>query len=85
MSFPRRGARQLHLHFGIKFIVNLGVHKGKTRKEVCSLQFLETRTIRKGGDSSRVQLFLCRDIQKTLEATLQNLHYSLLELGVQFV
>jgi hypothetical protein len=62
-----------------------GSTQRQTRREVCSLQFLEARTIRKGGDSSRVQLFLCRDIQRTLEATLQNLHYSLLELGVQFV
>jgi hypothetical protein len=42
--------------------MSLGVHKGKTRKEVCSSQFLEVRTIRERSDSSRAPLFLCHNI-----------------------
>ncbi len=37
----------------VKFATSIGVHEGKVRKEVCSLQFP------KGSDSSRAQLFLC--------------------------
>ncbi len=77
--------QRLQLCFGIKYIASLGVHESKIRRKVCSLQFLEVRAIREGGDFSRVQLFLCWDIQRTLKATLQNLHCSILELGVQLV
>jgi hypothetical protein len=62
--------QQLQLCFGIKSIVSLGVHESKIRRKVYSLQFLEVKAIKKGGDFFRVRLFLCRDIQRTLKATL---------------
>ncbi len=65
--------------------MSLGIHEGKIRKDVCFLQFLEVRIIREGGDSSKVRLFFCRGVHRTLEATLQNLHCNLLKLGVQLV
>ncbi len=77
--------QRLQLCFGIKSITSLGVHESKTRRKVYSLQFLEVRAIKEGGDFSKVRLFLCQDIQRTLKATLQNLHCSILELGVQLV
>jgi hypothetical protein len=61
-SFPGRGTQRLRLHFGIKSIVSLGVHVGKARREVSSLQFPKAIAIIKGIDFSKVQLFLCWNI-----------------------
>jgi hypothetical protein len=52
-SFLGRGTRRLQLHSRIKYVVSLGVHEGKAKREVCSLQFLKARTTKEGGDSSR--------------------------------
>jgi hypothetical protein len=42
--------------------VSLGVHVGKARREVSSLQFPKAIAIIKGIDFSKVQLFLCWNI-----------------------
>jgi hypothetical protein len=41
MSSFLGGARQLQLRSGVKSVVNLGVYKGKVRKEVFPLHFQE--------------------------------------------
>jgi len=52
-NFLRRGVRRLRLHSKVKFAMSLGVHEGKMKRKVCSLQFLKTRATKEGGDYFR--------------------------------
>jgi hypothetical protein len=52
-SFPKGGVGRLRLHSRNKYVVNLGIYKGKVKKKVCSLHFQKEIATREGGDSSK--------------------------------
>ncbi len=58
----------MQLRYGVKFATNLGLHKGKVRTKVCSLQFPKAKATREGRDFSKARLFFCRDYKKPHES-----------------